>query len=81
MSRIKCDKCGEVVAAPRGGDKLRFIPAMRIVAVRVAGDGSQALEGVCPRCRADVTIPLPLDLRGLRAPTVDDLREAAVATR
>jgi hypothetical protein len=54
---------------------------MRIVAVRVAGDGSQALEGVCPRCRADVTIPLPLDLRGLRAPTVDDLREAAVATR
>lgn len=80
MSRVKCLRCKTVLAAPRGSDRLRFIPAFRIVSARVAEDGSQALEGVCPECRGTVIIPLPLDARALRGPTIEDLKQAADAS-
>lgn len=79
--RVRCQKCGEMLASPRGGDRLRFVPTMRVLAVRVSPDGTNTVEGVCPKCRADVSIPLPLEARSLRGPTVDDLREAADAAR
>lgn len=75
MSRVKCPRCDTVLAAPRGMGRMRFVP-LKIMTVRALSDGAQCLDTICPGCRADVSIPLPLEaLTG--QPSMASLRQAA----
>lgn len=75
MSNIAC-RCGDVIARPRGMDRVRMV-AQKVVVIRLREDGTQALEVVCPACRADVSIPLPLSLQSFNASGAAAVRDAA----
>ena len=51
--------------------------AQKVVVIRLREDGAQALEVVCPACRADVSIPLPLSPQSFNAAGAAAVRDAA----
>ena len=71
MARIECPRCGGVVASPRGPAKLRLAKSP-VVSLLLRPDGTQALSLVCPHCRQDAEIALPIPARYFRR--VEDLR-------
>ena len=64
--RLKCPHCDNVLATPRGDDRVRLVK-LPVVVIRALEPLEQALETVCTRCRRDVSFPLPLDPRLFRA--------------